>query len=80
MFDRAAARDFVDVFALSDRFSTAELVDLAREVDPGFDLTVFVQMMGALDRYHNVDLALGVVDVVPLRTFFQQWGEELRGV
>jgi hypothetical protein len=37
LFDRAAARDFVDVHALSRQFSKTELLDLAREVVRGFD-------------------------------------------
>ena len=72
LFDRAAARDFVDVFALSHRFSKAELLDLAQEVDSGFEIRVFVQMIDSLARYRDVDLALGVVDVAALRVFFQQ--------
>lgn len=46
LFDRAAARDFVDVYALSRTFATAELLELARQVDAGFDLPVFVDMVG----------------------------------
>lgn len=66
LFDRAAARDFVDVFALSRRFSKSALLDLAREVDAGFDVGVFVEMIGLLARYRDVDLALGDVDVAVL--------------
>jgi hypothetical protein len=45
LFDRAAARDFVDVFMLSRRFSKAELLQLAAEVDTGFDRAVFADMI-----------------------------------
>lgn len=50
LFDRAAARDFVDVHALSRRFTKPELLELAREVDRGFDTRVFVDMLRYLDR------------------------------
>jgi hypothetical protein len=77
LFDRAAARDFVDVYALSRRFTKTALLDLAREVDSGFDVHVFVDMLRHLARYGDVDLALGDVDIVALRAFFQQWMTEL---
>src|SRR6266550_4024666 len=51
LFDRAAARDFVDVYALSRRFTKTALLDLAREVDSGFDVHVFVDMLRHLARY-----------------------------
>lgn len=35
LFDRAAARDFVDVYALSRTFAKTDLLELAREVDAG---------------------------------------------
>jgi len=77
LFDRAAARDFVDVYALSRRFTKTQLLELAREVDGGFDVPVFVDMLRHLARYGVVDLALGDVDIVALRAFFQQWITEL---
>jgi hypothetical protein len=77
LFDRAAARDFVDVYALSRRFTKTALLDLAREVDSGFDVPVLIDMLRHLARYRDVDLALGDVDIVALRAFFQQWITEL---
>jgi hypothetical protein len=77
LFDRAAARDFVDVHALSRRFTKTQLLDLAREIDRGFDTRVFIDMLNQLDHYRDVDLALGDVDVLALRAFFQQWITEL---
>jgi len=37
LFDRAAARDFVDVFMLSSSFGRDELLSLAAEVNASFD-------------------------------------------
>jgi hypothetical protein len=77
LFDRAAARDFVDVYALSRRFTKTALLQLAREVDNGFDVPVFIDMLKHLARYGDVDLALVDVDIDALRVFFQQWITEL---
>jgi hypothetical protein len=62
---------------LSSRFSTAELLTRAAEVDSGFDHAVFADMIGGLDRYSDTDLTLGGVDVAALRTFFSDWRSEL---
>jgi hypothetical protein len=53
------------------------VLELARELDRGFDVRVFMDMLRHLDRYGDVDLALGDVDVAALRAFFQQWITEL---
>ncbi|GAB3449546.1 nucleotidyl transferase AbiEii/AbiGii toxin family protein [Actinophytocola sediminis] len=80
LFDRFAARDFVDVFALSHTYSKADLLTWARELNPGFDLPYFVEALDALPRYTDVDLSLGAVDVAAVRTFFSEWAAELRQV
>src|SRR6478672_5812381 len=59
------------------RFSKTELLELAHEVDSGFDVRVFIDMLRHLARYGDVDLALGDVDIAALRAFFQQWMTEL---
>ena len=79
LFDRAAARDFVDVYARSRRFSKKVLLELAGEVDAGFEPTVFAEMLSQLPRYRDVDLELADVDVAALRAFFDQWVAELEG-
>ena len=79
LFDRAADRDFVDVFALSRRFSKTLLLELARQIDAGFDVRVFVEMIDMLSRYQDADLEQGEVDVNALRAFFRQWRTELCG-
>jgi Nucleotidyl transferase AbiEii toxin, Type IV TA system len=77
LFDRVAARDFVDVFALSRRFSKTELLELAREVDAGFEIGVFVEMIGLLSRYRDVDLELADDNAAAVRAFFAQWSADL---
>lgn len=78
LFDRFAARDFVDVFALSNTYGKADLLTWARELNPGFDLPYFIEALDALPRYTDVDLSLGTVDVAAVRTFFSEWAAELR--
>jgi Nucleotidyl transferase AbiEii toxin, Type IV TA system len=78
LFDRFAARDFVDVFALSHTYSKADLLTWAGELNPGFDLPYFVEALEVLPRYTDRDLSLGEVDVAALRAFFSTWADELR--
>jgi hypothetical protein len=78
LFDRFAARDFVDVFALTHIYSKPELLEWASEVDPGFDERYFIEALDGLPRYADLDLSLGDVDVGGLRTFFGEWADELR--
>jgi hypothetical protein len=63
--------------ALGRRFTNTALLALAREVDCGFDIGVFIDMLRQLARYCDVDLALGDVDIAALRAFFRQWITDL---
>jgi predicted nucleotidyltransferase component of viral defense system len=78
LFDRFAARDFVDVFALARRYGKAELLSWAGELNPGFHHRYFAEALDALPRYTDLDLSLGDVDVMALRAFFSDWSRELR--
>jgi predicted nucleotidyltransferase component of viral defense system len=78
LFDRFAARDFVDVFALSHTYGKADLLTWAGDLNPGFDLSYFVEALDALPRYADLDLSLGEVEVAALRVFFSEWADELR--
>jgi Nucleotidyl transferase AbiEii toxin, Type IV TA system len=78
LFDRAAARDFADVFVLSTSFGKNELTRLAAEVDAGFDPLVLADMFDMLTRYTDRDLSLGGIDPSALRDFFANWAVEIR--
>jgi hypothetical protein len=78
LFDRFAARDFVDVFALTHTYSRTALLTWASGLNPGFDLRYFAEALDALPRYTDLDLSLGEVDVTALRAFFAEWADELR--
>ncbi|MFC5118455.1 hypothetical protein ACFPN7_31340 [Amycolatopsis halotolerans] len=50
LFDRAEARDFTDVYALSASYPKDLLLTRAAEQDPGFDTAVFREMLASLSR------------------------------
>lgn len=58
LFDRAAARDFVDVYSLARRFGKPVLLAQAATIDLGFDTHVLAAMIDHLDSYTDVDLSL----------------------
>lgn len=78
LFDRAAARDFADVFVLSNSFGKDELFRLATNIDAGFDPRVLADMFGLINRYTDRDLSLGGVDPSAVRRFFADWTDEIR--
>ncbi|MGL5866783.1 MAG: hypothetical protein ACRCYX_13110 [Dermatophilaceae bacterium] len=79
LYDRAAAREFVDVHALAERFGTRHLLEMAADVDPGLDLGVLADMVDTIARYDDDALALGPnADPTAVRGFFIRWSDELR--
>lgn len=77
LFDRAAARDFVDVFVLADRYGKQALLKQALAIDAGFDHHVLSQAFATLGRYADADLQVPADQVQRLRDFFSQWQTEL---
>lgn len=78
LFDRAAPRDFVDVFRLAARYDKATLVEWARRVDGGMDDGVLADMIGMLSKFRDADLPIGGAEVPALRAFFAEWRATLR--
>jgi hypothetical protein len=78
LFDRAAARDFADVFELSERYDPPTLVRLALRQDAGVDPGVLAEMIGYLDRYTDADIPMDGSRVMDLRRFFAEWARTLR--
>lgn len=73
LFDRAEARDFVDVYLLAGHFSKEALLARAAEVDTGFEIGICAEMLGTLRRFSDADLPLPDEQVATLRTFFTDW-------
>jgi hypothetical protein len=75
--DRAEARDFADVSALTQRFDRSVLLQRAAEIDLGFDLLVLAEMMRTIDRFTNDELPVNNAEVDGIRGFFHRWANEL---
>lgn len=77
LFDRAMARDFVDVYQLAQRFDKELLLARAAQIDAGFDRTILAAMMSTLDRFTDDELPIDPARVRSLREFFANWAAEL---
>ena len=77
LFDRAEARDFADVFELSQHFSKEDLLAEASEVDRGFDRHFFAQMLRSLARFSDADLPTPQALITAMRDFFATWADQL---
>ncbi|MGH3167521.1 MAG: nucleotidyl transferase AbiEii/AbiGii toxin family protein, partial [Trebonia sp.] len=78
LFDRAAARDFADVYLLARRFGKDVLIIRATQIDAGFDITVLADMMAALDRFTDDELPVPEgSSAAELRAFYAIWRSEL---
>lgn len=78
LFDRAAARDFADVYVLARRFGKNILLARATQIDAGFDTKVLADMIATLDRF--TDSEIPVPDgssAAELRAFYAAWRSEL---
>jgi predicted nucleotidyltransferase component of viral defense system len=78
LFDRAAARDFADVYVLARRFGKHVLLARATQIDAGFDTKVLADMMATLDRFNNSEIPVpDGSSAAELRAFYAIWRSEL---
>lgn len=77
VFGRAAARDFVDLAALVERFGWQRLFALAHEKDLGSDPRYFLDALQAFDRLPADTFDLDRVDYEHLRAKVWVWWQEL---
>jgi hypothetical protein len=77
LFGRAEARDFADVYVLQQRFGTHTLLDLATQIDPGFDEHVLAEMLMTLGRFGDDELPVDRDDLPAMRAFFAAWAAAL---
>ena len=77
LFDRAEARDFADVFELSQHFSKEDLLAEASGVDRGFDRHIFAEMLRSLARFNDADLPAPEAHIASMRDFFATWADQL---
>ena len=78
LFDRAAARDFVDLKVLLGIFEISELLDLAKRIDSGFSVEIFVYMLSQLEKYSDQDLIDLGEDPNIIRRFFDSISLQIR--
>jgi hypothetical protein len=78
LFDRAAARDFADVYVLAHHFGKDVLLARAAQIDAGFDASVLADMIATLDRFTDDELPVpDGSSAADLRTFYATWRSEL---
>jgi predicted nucleotidyltransferase component of viral defense system len=78
LFDRAAARDFADVYVLARRFGKDALLARATQIDAGFDAGVLAEMITTLDRFTDTEIPVpDGTSAVELRAFYAAWQSEL---
>ena len=78
LFDRAAARDFADVYVLAHRFGKDILLTRAARIDTGFDAEVLAGMFATLDRFTDDEIPVPEgSSAAELRAFYATWRSEL---
>ncbi len=82
LYNRAVARDFLDIDAAitRGRYTPDELCALAADADAGFDRQLFAQMLGSITRFDDqdfVDYGVEPRDVVAMRDRIRDWRTEL---
>jgi predicted nucleotidyltransferase component of viral defense system len=79
LFDRAEARDFVDVYVLSMKFGNQKVFDAAAQIEVSLDKYILARMMNALERFSDDELPIDHGEVGALREHFAEWAKELNG-
>ena len=73
---RIEPRDYIDTAAALDRYTAAQLIELARRRDPGLDDRDFAEAGRELDRMPESAFAhygLGPQDITAVRNAFRDW-------
>ena len=79
LFDRAEARDFVDVYVLSKKFGNQKVFDAATQIEVSLNKQVLARMMNALQRFSDDELPIDSSEAAALRKYFANWAKELDG-
>lgn len=78
VFDRAEARDFVDLYRLSLLFTREDILGLAAQLDFGFDLGVFEQALRSIMRFTDPELPCEADTASLVRAFPDEWAAQAR--
>lgn len=77
ILDRAEGRDFTDLRALADRYSQAECILWAQELDAGVRAIDVADAFTKLARLGDADVPCSPEVVPTLRTWFEEWSIHL---
>lgn len=77
ILDRAEGRDFTDLRALADRYSRAECIRWARELDTGVRTSEIANAFTKLERLRDADLPCSPQVAPALRMWFERWSTDL---
>lgn len=82
LFGRASCKDFIDVyFILQEYYSRKELIEFAKQKDPGFDLywlgIAFERIENFPDNAPEMHLLVRPCTMQELKEFFRDWRKEI---
>ena len=78
LFDRAFARDFIDVYVLATHFSPDSMISMALMIDPGFDIVALSEMLTTIERFDDENFSGSEIDTGELREYFANWHSSIR--
>ncbi len=84
VYSRAEVRDYLDLDAIreSGRFTDGQLLDLAADRDPGFDVEMFAGQLEQINRITSTfrveEYGVGEQGLAQLKSRLSGWAEELR--
>lgn len=84
VYSRAEVRDYLDLDAIreSKRFTDGQLLDLAADRDPGFDLAMFAGQLEQIKRITSTlrvqEYGVGEQELAQLKSRLSAWAGELR--
>lgn len=77
LFDRAEARDFLDLVELTRHFELQSLMDLAGEKDAGFDTARFLESLASFHRFTPADFGVDAAEYHRLAAIVAKWENDL---
>lgn len=84
VYSRAEVRDYLDLDSIreSGRFTDAEILELAVDRDPGFDVQMFAGQLDQINRLGSArrveEYGVGEQELAQLKSRLNGWAEELR--
>lgn len=77
LFDRAEARDFLDLVELTRHFELQSLLDLASRKDTGFHTAGFLEALSFFGRFTRADFDIDQAEYEQLRATVAKWRSDL---